>query len=59
MIFNIISMEDFDSVYGIIKKGKVINTVQFETIKECKQWAYKNYGPMGENIKIKIQEVKQ
>ena len=59
MIFNIISEENFNSVYGIIKKGEIINTVQFETIKECKQWAYENYGPKGEDIKIKIQEVKQ
>ena len=59
MLFNIISAENFDSVYGFIKKGEIINTVQFKTHDECKQWVYDKYGPMGENIKVKIREVKQ
>ena len=59
MIYNIISMEEFDSIYGKIKKGDIINTIMFENLNECKQWAYQQYGPNGENIRIKIKEVKK
>ena len=59
MMFNIISAEEFETDYGTIKKGDVINTLHFESKDECNEWVYENYGPMGENIKVKIKEVRQ
>lgn len=58
-IFKIISMENFDSIYGEIKKGDEINSVEYETLNECKNFVRNQYGPKGENIKVKIIEVKQ
>lgn len=52
--FNIISLEDFDSVYGYMKKGDIINTIDKENIRKAKKWAYEQYGPYGENIKHKV-----
>lgn len=55
--FNIISLENFDSIIGLIKIGDIIETVEQENELECKQYVYDKYGPMGENIKVKIKEV--
>ena len=58
MIFDIISAEKFETNYETIKKGDIINTLEFESKDECIEWVYNNYGPMGEDIKVKIKEVK-
>ena len=57
VLFNIICMENFNSVFGPIKKGDKLETVEQENKLECKQYVYDKYGPMGENIKVKIKEV--
>lgn len=52
--FKIISLENFESQYGKIKKGDEINSIQAEDLLEAMTWAYDAYGPFGENIKHKI-----
>lgn len=52
--FKIICMENFDSIYGPIKIGEELNTVDCYDLKEAKRWAYNQYGPYGENIKHKV-----
>lgn len=55
--FNIISLENFDSIFGPFKKGDIIETIEQENEFECRQYVFDKYGPMGENIKVKIKEV--
>lgn len=57
--FKIISLEEFESWYGTVKIGEEINAVNMEDINECKKWVHKQYGPSGEDIKVKIIEVKE
>lgn len=57
--FKIISLEEFESCYGTVKIGEEINAVNMEDINECKKWVHKQYGPSGEDIKVKIVEVKE
>ena len=53
--FNIISLEEFENYWnGITKIGDVLETVQQESLIECKKYVYEKYGPYGENIKVKI-----
>lgn len=58
-LFKIISMENFDSIFGLIKKGDEINCINCEDIHEAKRFCKIQYGPKGEDIKIKIVEVIQ
>lgn len=55
--YSIISMETFESYTGKINKGDEINKIQANNFNEARQWAYDQYGPMGENIRHKIIEV--
>lgn len=54
MLFNIICMEEIDSIFGKIKIGDIINTVNYENLSECKRFIRNQYGPKGEDIKVKI-----
>lgn len=58
-IFKIISLEEIDGYLGKIKKGDELNCLLMNNIREAKEWAYNQYGPLGENIKHRVIEVKQ
>ena len=52
--FEIISKETFESVFGLIKKGDVLETTEQRDLAECKRYVHMQYGPGGEDIKVKI-----
>ena len=57
-MYIIYSNEDFDSIYGKIKKGDILETCMHENEKDFIKYVLDNYGPNGQNIKIKWKKVK-
>lgn len=58
MIFRIISLENFEGWTGDFKIGDEINCIEKESLREAKEWAYNAYGPLGEDIKHKVIQIK-
>lgn len=52
--FEIISNETFESVFGKIEKGEVLETTEQRDLSECKRYVRRQYGPDGQNINVKI-----
>lgn len=52
--FEIISNEAFESVFGLIEKGDVLETTEQRDLAECKRYVRSQFGPDGQDISVKI-----
>lgn len=57
-MYVIYSNEDFDSIYGKIKKGDILETCMHEDEQDFIKYILDNYGPNGQNIKVKWKKIK-
>ena len=58
IMFIIIANEDIESWSGTIQKGDILETNMHEDLNEFLNYLKNQYGPKGQNIKVKWRKVK-